>query len=458
MAIINYNKARIIPFNPDSEPIILGDPGSIPNPTTIPVRPTSGPVTSSSEPLPVKSDSMTSILNGDNDLTMDQLYHPEHKFIDQMDTMMSQMPVRNHPGLTRQILGGLAGAIGGPDLRDLVDYGHYNQNLGDWFTKLGPIEAGANLERQNNVNARAVASQIMAQDRSEKNYERLLEKDRTAAELRARTIGQGDRRLDQADTRLEQGQAKIDIARELEQGGTIKVDDNGIPFIIRKDGSIDKVEDMDFLSWAKKEATKTADAQKVKAAPSGATKGGTSHKREVTVDDPDNPGQKITGILDLDTNTFTKAEYTKPTGEKTTVTPVPKTPESESNKATAINNKAKQVKDLNVPGAKYINIDKNGKFTGITKPGYIFGPDEATYQSIYRQIYGKDDTTIQKKTSTNTPNAANPATRVGPDGKPLPPKQNGLTVVWNPNLKKAGYWPTDKISQMDTKAGWRVLE
>jgi hypothetical protein len=422
MAIINYNKPRIIPFNPNSDPIIIGDPGSIPNPTQIPVRPTSGPVTTSSEPLPVGNQSMTSILNDGNDLTMDQLYHPEHKFIDQMDTMMSQMPVRNHPGLTRQILGGLAGAVGGPDLRDLVDYGHYNQNLGDWFTKLGPIETGANLERQNNVNARAVASQVLTQQRSDKNLERLFEKDREAAEARARSLDQGDRRLGQADTRLNQGQQRIDIARELEQGGTFKVDDNGIPFILRKDGTIDQVDDMSFLSWAKKEATKTADAKSVKAAPSGATGGSASHTSVETVDDPDNPGTKIAVIIDRDAKTVTKATLTKPTGEKVTVTPVPKTNESETQKAAGIDNKAKQIKEANGPGAKYINIDKNGHFTNITKPGYLFGPSVEVYQSIYRQIYGKDDTTVQTKApGVQQPNDKAPITKT-PGGKIVTPE------------------------------------
>lgn len=448
-----FNKPRIIPFNPNSDPITIGDNY---NPTSIPIRPT----TSSVSPLPIPTGSVTETLNGNDDdfnaeAMYNKLYQPEHQNIDRLNQMIDQMPVRNKPGMLRKIFGGIAqGLGGGPEGRDEILYRPYYNQLADWQQRLKPVEASANIERQNNANERAGVTSMINSELGIRRINRQMEADKVRAAQGDRRLDQTDTRIGQSERRIDQADRRIDIAAEVAKGGVFKVDDAGNASIVYRDGTEAPV-DASYLSYAEKERMKAQSAENIARIRATTTAANQRDRvRTEVVDDPDNPGTKIAVIINQDTGEVRKATITKNSGEKATVTPTSKETATETGKD--VINKANQIKNSNPKWSGWIKIDGN-KVT-ITTPG-IFGggitrPTKAEYDQMYQAVFGTKAPEVKAPETKSATNSTAPSGKVMYQGKPYD-KKPGKTLVLNAN-GQVGYIDTKDVSQIPK--GWKVIE
>lgn len=431
MAII-FNRPRIVPFNPDSDPIVLNNPTDMP-----PARPTIG--TPSSSPLPIPTKSMTDL---DSDETVEQkfnrLYQPEHKYIDMMDQQIQNMPVRNHPGLLRKVFAGLAAGLGGgASGYDTIAYYPYHHQLADFEEKLKPIETAAGIERQNNANMRMVANQIVSQDTNEKRFRETVNRNDVLERQGDQRISDAEKKAAdtsrQADERIRQADARIQLAREMMNGGKLEVDDNGVARILRKDGTVVPFEGK-YLS----EEEKNANRIKVAAASAGARAKATAANQrhrvgQIEYEDPENPGKVIKGSIDLDTGEITPGTVA-PTKKPTQPTAVKGQSELEKNRA--VLRRANEVRLRNPKYNKYITVDKG--VVNIKRPGFLTGPSEAEYNEMYKEIYQ----TEPPKGSTATPGNTNTNTATGNTPPPIEKRTKGMEFKF-PN-GNVGVWDGTK--------------
>ena len=102
-----------------------------------------------------------------------QLYQPETANTDRMNALLGQMPQRGQPSWLNRIGGALAGIAHGPQAQEAAMYAPFNRAMGDWQTQFKPVEQAANLERQENVNRRALAQNIALREAGDKKETRL---------------------------------------------------------------------------------------------------------------------------------------------------------------------------------------------------------------------------------------------------------------------------------------------
>lgn len=328
------------------------------------------------------SDNNTSAPSSQDDITQRLLsiFQPAHKYDDILSDMLTNMPARNKPGLGRKILAGLAAFSSAKDTDEAL-YAPYNRQLQDWETKFKPTLEVAKLENTDNTNMRMIANTILSNQMADKRLDRQYARD-------AVLQGQGDRRLDDmedrygnlqrnAEVRIKQGEERLKIAEANAKGGVFKVDDAGNPFIVYKDGSTVPV-NAEYLS-----AQEKADLQvKIAESRARATASGSRQRvKNITIDDPNNPGKSIEAVLNLDTQEVTIPKI-KGNPDISPVSP----PKSELEKGRATTAKALQVKNEHPEWSKYIKV--NGSTINLTSPGYFFGPTQDEYNKMYTAIYG----------------------------------------------------------------------
>lgn len=309
---------------------------------------------------------------------MNELYHPEHDMTDRYESTLDQMPVRQHPGVWKRLLASaISGATQDPRMGNSVLDGPYNRDLADWTTRLKAIEPAANMERANNTNQRAVANSIISQEQGSRRLERQYSRDRTIERQGDARLRQGDERLADADKRIAQADERLKIAREVANGGQLKVDDNGDARIVRKDGTTIPVKG-EYLSFEEKEQAK---------ANHRPTPGANTIKTDV-IDDPDNPGRKVLVRINSD-NTYTIIRGQgggKPAEPKSRTETTEATVELGTSRKIA--NKALEIKNSNPKWSKWIKI-LNGK-PEITRPGMfgMTGPSQEEYRQMHNAIFG----------------------------------------------------------------------
>lgn len=437
MSII-FNRPRIIPYNPNSDSIVLDDNYGNDN-AGVPIRPV---VNTSSAPLPQPSRSMTTSDDESPEQMMARLYQPEHRYIDMMDQQIQNMPVRNHPGLARKIFAGIAAGLGGgTNAWDYINYKPYHDEMADWEMKLKPIETAAGLERQNNANMRAVANQIISQSQSDKRLTATLDRNATLERQGDERIANtAERNADlsrQADERIAQRDAEIQIRRELMNGGQLYHNDKtGEAFLITKDGRKIDVDEKYLTAEERSQyAIKTA------AASAGARAKATATNQKprvakVEYEDPNNPGKTITGSINLDTGEITPGSVasTKKPDQPTAVKG-----QSELEKSRGLNSRAKKVVSEHPELAKYIKFDTKGNFVKVTDRGYF--EDNTKRDQAYRLIYGSTaaDTSTAKTPITGKPAAAAPAGNAPP---PIEKRTKGMEFKF-PN-GNVGVWDGTK--------------
>ncbi len=469
----NFNRPRITPYNPNSEDIVLPRPDdaelNIP-PGSIPIRPTfqgSAPMQMPEYPAAQNATPDESI-----EAKFKRLYPEEHQNIDRLNSMIDNAPERNNPGLARKIFAGFAqGLGGGPRAREDVLYHPYNNQMADWQAKMKPVEAAANLERQNNANMRMVANQILSQEGSESRLQRQIDRDKVLADQGGQRIQQGQQRVEQGQQRVEQGQERVDIAqgqldlqKELANGGVLHVDDKGDAYLITRKGDKKPV-DANYLSAEQKSALRIKEAEAGAGARARATAANSKPRvAKITYDDPNNPGKTIEGSINLDTGEITPGVINPAkTGSSEAPKPVATAPvktESEATKelgkSRALHARANTVRQSNPTWNKWITFDKAGNVQ-IQRPGImnglISGPSNEEYQKIYQAVF-ETAPTAAPAAPANT-QAATSTTPAQNTAVPAHEKKPGKTYVRNPQ-GQYGWVPTNQVSQLGP--GYQVID
>jgi hypothetical protein len=351
----------------------------------------------------------------DVDARMRALYNPEDELMKKFTESIDKMPRREdyHPSLGRRITGGLA-ALRDPKIGQDIVSGGFDRQLDQWKTELDPRLKAANLENTSNNNMRAIANSVISQEIADRRIEAALAKQRYSER--------------QGDERLEQGGRRLDIAAEVAKGGQFEVDDAGNAFIVDKKGTKTRV-DATYLTYAQKQAliAKSRSASR-------------DRQKEVIYEDPDNPGQKITGVLNLDTKEITRATIaTEPDKEvrpgRQTVRTLPKegVATEELGRARRYLNNARKALS-NPDWAKYIKI--KGNDLKITTPGILFGPSREAYTAMSQQIFGtptppKEYLAEGAGTGSAAPTAGETVRVVGPNNQTgTVPKGTTLPKGW----------------------------
>jgi hypothetical protein len=332
---------------------------------------------------------------------MSELYQPQNEAVRRFNESIGMMPQRGEPGLERRIVSGLM-SIRSPERAARYRHQPFYDELEDWKTRMEPLHQAAQLENQFNTNMRAIASSIVSQEMADRRLEQLTRH-------QTETERQGQARVAQGEERLEQANERIKISQALARGGEFRIDKFGDPYIWFKDGSTINID--------KKHMTAEELARLRQQYPSGAAS--RDRIREVVIDDPDNPGQKIAATLNLDTNTITRATIATDASKEVkpgTQTVIPRTKTSEATDELAeqrrILNNARKVKNSNPQWSKWITI--KGNDVSITPKSMLGlrGPDDKTFKEISMAIYG----TPEPPAAPAAP-AGNTRRVIGPNGQ-----------------------------------------
>lgn len=373
---------------------------------------------------------------GDNiSRRMSELYRPEHQDSDAFNTLLSSYPERGHPGTLRKIGASLTAlGPGGYEAGHHALQQPFYDQLEDWKNKIVPTSQAMGNERAENSNMRALANSIISN-------ERMHERDLTSARQGDERLGQGnirlaqgDERLNQADARLKQGDERIKIARAVAKGGQLAIDKStGQGKMVYKDGTsipvdVSKLSEEELIDLQQQNALERIGAQGEQTRQNRAISSARDRLRTEVIDDPENPGTKILVRINLDTNEVTPVNFKNQKPDKTSVTPVTKTPETEANKARGILEKAKQVKASNPQFNKWITIRGND-FT-LTRPGIFSGPTKEQYDQMYNAIY-------KSNRATDNVNPEERVNVINPKGQPVSIKKSQLEEALKSGYKRA---------------------
>ena len=322
---------------------------------------------------------------------MREIYQPESRALDEYYKMLEDMPTRNKPGLMRKIAAGIAAFGSRPSENvEQVLYGPYRRDLADWQTRIKPVEAAANIERQNNANLRMIANQIVSQEQADRRIERQISRDRVLREQGEARLGQGEERIRQGDERIRQADARMQIAREVAKGGQFQVDDSGNAFIVRRDGTTIPV-DASYLTAEEKSELRV---REVGAGAAARAANARDRIIERVIEDPNNPGKYIRVAVNLDTQEVTPLTVA-PTRQPERPPAAP--PRTELEEGRDIRNKAQEVAASNPKWSKWITITPQGVVklaepSMFSEPGGVPStrPSKAEHAEMYRAIYGTE--------------------------------------------------------------------
>lgn len=363
------------------------------------------------------------------DQRFSQLYHPDNRMSDKYYSMLDQFPERNHPGALRKIAATIA-SLGRPEDVERSLYAPYHRNLADWKEKINPLQRAAEIERQNNVNQRMVANQIISQEMGNRRLERQIGRDKTLEQQGNRRLGDQETaartREDLASQRIRQADARLKLAEKIAKGGVFKEDDQGNAFMVYKDGTTEPIEGMEFLS--------AEDKAKLRQKYPSSSGGSRAIKTDV-IEDPENPGKKVLVQIHEDgTYTIVKGREDKKPATPTTRT-AESTASTELGKSREMLNRARKLKITRPDLSKWISINK-GEIAPIPKPSFLPGrPTKAQYDEINKLLAGGEVAASPEVARTGAPTGR--VKVVGPNG------QTGTVDV-----KEASQLPR----------GWRIVQ
>ena len=373
---------------------------------------------------------------------MSELYKSENQDTEAFNALLHGYPERGHPGTLRKIGASLTalGPGGYEAGRHALQQPFYDE-LEDWKNKIVPSQNAMANERMGNANMRSVANSIISGEQRDRTIDRQFERDKVLEEQRNRTITQGDTRLTQAEARIKQGDERLKIAKAVANGGQFEMDKStGTGKMVFKDGTsipvdIHQLDESDLLELNQKNAlerirTTGEESRSTKSTPTGASS--RDRLRTEVIDDPDNPGTKILVRINLDTNEVTPVNFKNQKPDKTSVTPVTRTPETETNKAKGVLAKAKQIKAANPQWAKYIII--KGNDFELKRPsstlGIATGPTKEDYDKIYNAIY-------KSNRATDNVNPEERVNVINPQGAHVSIKKSQLDEALKSGYKNA---------------------
>lgn len=350
---------------------------------------------------------------------LQSLYTPEHTYSDMYKADIDAMPQRKKPSIKAKIAASLVGMGGNIKEVDSVLNGKYNEELSDWLTKTKALEPAMTYERYGNTNDRTNAYQtastvLRERDLARKEKDSAFNQDITNKKLALQAITAQGWKLktgkdgyiysissasgEQKNTGVKSGelsdldkiQLKLDADEKMEdkrQENRLGLEDarqmnreeiNNLRNDVQVELMKQRYELMGQNKWSNPVQAFDKDGKSLPFMIS--VNGVTGESKQIPIDDA------RTRVI--------------PPGSGGSSS----TTQSETQKAAGITNKARQIASNNPAWAKYIKFDNSGRFTGITRPGLIFGPKEDVHNQIYQAIYGEPFTATPVKLNENPSN------------------------------------------------------
>lgn len=367
---------------------IFGPMAQSPNPTN--EVPNSGP---SASPIAPQAPDINSRMN--------ELYNPSHTAIDAFKDLESQYPERQNPSTLRKIGAAITGVGYGPQAAmNLLEQPH-QRDIEDWKNKMGPLQQGANLERQENVNSRTLAYQTIAAQLRQEALDNKEKLDDANLKIRQQRADVYEFKARNPDFKIDFSGTTVKVANP--QTGEIK--DTGIPTGSMSDAdklALQHENRLDEIGATGNEARKTEGVKQDGRESLAEKKGWTT----ANIPDPTDPTRLIGVRINNDTGEVKRIELdNKPVGPVAKVSGTGSTSKPELPTQTRVRmiSKAREVANKNPDWAKYIKIQGNDFI--ITKPGGWGGPDKATFDKINNAIYGTSTGSAVNSIEKEIPNS-----------------------------------------------------
>lgn len=348
---------------------------------------------------------------------MKELYQPSTEASDRFEKMQSEYPKYEKPGWGRTIAAMLSDYAYGPEMGMKVANFHNDRRMTDWKNQIGPAQQSANLERQENVNARTTAYQTISQE--------------LRAEADAATMKKNDAAALVAKQRADAYEYKM-------KNPGLKFDFSG-PMVMVTNPATGKVERLNIPTGSMTDADKMALSQEQALERIGATgsqarqtEGVRQENRQETAEtrgwtianipDPAKPGQMkgvkinaITGeVKDLNTGPVSNTS-----GGSTRLKPDELPSQTKIREYT----NARRLFNTNPKLAKFITFGPGTNEFNISPPssggwGRTVGPTPEETTAIQKAIYG-DTIPISQPGRTNTQSSdPNKVKVISPTGQP----------------------------------------
>lgn len=362
---------------------------------------------------------------------MRELYQPTSDATQRFEQLIGQYPQRENPSWLRRIGAMLTSYSHGPAAGQAVFEKPEREKIEDWKNKIAPTQAAANLERQENVNARTLAYQTVSEELRNKAQEAREKNDERNANIR-------QQRADIYGFKAQHPNFKFVMTKggnvQAMDPATGEAHDTGVPT-----GSLTELDKMNLqgdirleqIGATGAEARKTEETRQAGRETIAETRGWSV----ANIEDPNNPGRTmavkinaITGeVVPVKLGEKNIGPVAKPSaaggaggkGELPTQTRV-----REFNAAREIMNSSPALSKwihLGQPGSNDFKVDKPGR----NYFGTPTGPSVAEYNMIVQKIYGQPapshtpggGLTTGQKPLTEAPSA--------PAGYKYVPKQGG---------------------------------
>jgi hypothetical protein len=265
------------------------------------------PMGPSSSPMPMNMGEQPFDVTG----RMRELYNPQNEATDRFNQLAQGYPEYEKPGIWRSIAGALtAFGPGGHQLGMQVANQNNARRLEDWKNQIGPAQQAANLERQENVNARTLAHQTVQGELTSRRNEATARNQEVQNKIR-------QQRADIYDFKTRNPNLKFDFS-----GPKVKILDPATGGITVTEWDTGNLSDTDKISLEQKNALARIEATGGQARETEKTRqegreslAETRGWKVYNVPDPNNPGKmkgvkinEITGdVKDLDTGPVTTA-------------------------------------------------------------------------------------------------------------------------------------------------------
>src|SRR5712692_696691 len=386
---------------------------------------------------------------------LQMMFNPSYAMQQQLQQHIANMPQRAQykPSKMRQFAGILSNLGSGgpstyyhgaalgyqPDIaggiaaQRAINEAPYNRALGDWETKLAPLEKIAGIESAHNVNERNIANSILMNAVREGQLRRQQERDVRTETEKERHQKETE---DIAKQNLKVREARSKTYEAKAHGATIRVSDDGN--LIGTDPITLKTQILTYDDGTPIKSQHLSDADKINLQIEGRLKGiaATGEEQRKTEDLKQTGRTELEGIKQP---TRIQLKQTIPSKnlepvERPSISPKELTPAAA---ATDKVNKAIQIINDHPEYKKYFVYGGNKKPTGemIPPQNWIWktGEDKTNYESARKLLAGEPS--IRKPTESETIQMKHPVEAGNPmSGKVGPVKRADVEMA-----KKAGY-------------------
>jgi len=286
---------------------------------------------------------------------MQQMYQPQTTATDRFNELMQQYPKREdyRPGGWRKVAAALAMfGRGGPQLAQQVVDKPFQDALSDWSNQVKPAAEAANFERYQNSNSRMMAFQTVAQ------------------ELRQQAIDNKDK-IDQGKLEVMQHRASIYQFKAMHpnleliypKGGNVSYLDPSTKQMVDTGIPVGSMTDLDKINLNEKNTLTNIGAKGAIAEKIEGMKENTKGWSIVDIPDKDNPGQKISVRMNMDTGAVAPIIYEGKNVSATKLGTSKSAYDELTNQTKAMMEGAKMLlPHVNDLRTQALNLEKNGLF------------------------------------------------------------------------------------------------